>query len=98
MSIAGPVPGDQVRVRATVEGRVQGVWYRESCRRRAVELGVAGDVRNTMAGTVEIDAQGRRSAVEALLGWARQGPPAARVTGVRIDDLPLHEVTGFHVV
>jgi acylphosphatase len=97
VSAPGAAPGDRVRVRATAEGRVQGVWYRESCRRRADELGVVGDVRNTAAGTVEIDAQGTRAAVEALLTWARQGPPAARVTGLRVEDLPPREVTDFRV-
>jgi acylphosphatase len=98
---AGPSPGARsdghVRVRATVSGRVQGVWYRESCRRRAEELGVSGEVRNTAAGTVEIEAQGARAAVEALLGWAREGPPAARVTGLTVVDLPLGEDAGFRV-
>jgi acylphosphatase len=87
-----------VRVRATVSGRVQGVWYRESCRRRADELGVAGEVRNTMDGTVEIEAEGTRDAVDALLRWARQGPPAAVVTAMQVEDLPVRDDTGFRVV
>jgi acylphosphatase len=84
---AGHVPGDIVRVRAVVSGRVQGVWYRESCRREAERLGVSGAVRNTAAGTVEIEAQGPRAAVDALLSWARRGPARAEVHGLEIDDL-----------
>lgn len=89
MTPAGPPPGDgQVRVRAEASGRVQGVWYRESCRREAERLGVVGHVRNTPAGTVEIDAQGPRPAVEALLAWARTGPPRADVDAIVVEDLP----------
>ncbi|HEY8524519.1 MAG TPA: acylphosphatase [Acidimicrobiales bacterium] len=77
-----------VRVRAVVSGRVQGVWYRDSCRREAARLGVGGWVRNLPDGRVEIEAEGARDRVEALLAWARQGPPLARVTGLDIEDLP----------
>jgi len=94
---AGRAPGDGVRVRAVVSGRVQGVWYRQSCRRQAEALGVTGEVRNTASGTVEIEAQGPRPAVDALLRWAQVGPSAARVTQVTVEDLPLREDAGFRV-
>lgn len=97
MTGAGPAPGSQVRVRAVVSGRVQGVWYRESCRREAVALGVTGEVRNTASGAVEIEAQGTRAAVDALLRWAQVGPPAARVTHLTVEDLPPQEEAGFRV-
>jgi len=42
-----------VRRRVVVSGRVQGVWFRESCRREAQSLGVAGWVRNRADGAVE---------------------------------------------
>jgi acylphosphatase len=94
---AGPAPGGQVRVRAVVSGRVQGVWYRESCRREAVTLGVTGEVRNTASGSVEIEAQGTRAAVDALLRWAQVGPPAARVAQLTVEDLPPRDEAGFRV-
>jgi acylphosphatase len=97
VTAAGPAPGGQVRVRAVVTGLVQGVWYRESCRREAVALGVTGEVRNTARGTVEIEAQGTRAAVDALLRWAQVGPPAARVTHLAVEDLPPREESGFRV-
>ena len=43
-----------MRVRVVVHGRVQGVWFRDSCRRRANELRVQGWVRNRSDGTVEV--------------------------------------------
>jgi acylphosphatase len=75
-----------VRVHAVVSGRVQGVWYRESCRREAERLGVGGWVRNRPDGRVEIEAEGPRSAVDALLTWATHGPPRAIVDRVAMDD------------
>lgn len=86
-----------VRVRAVVSGHVQGVWYRESCRRRAEELGVAGSVRNRPDGRVEIEAEGPKDSVESLLKWAHDGPSRAVVTGVEIEDLAPTGAVGFAV-
>jgi acylphosphatase len=68
-----------VRAHLVVSGRVQGVWYRGSMRDEAARLGVAGWVRNRRDGSVEALAQGEARAVQALLDWARGGPPGARV-------------------
>lgn len=67
-----------------ITGRVQGVWYRESMRLEAERLEVTGWVRNTRSGAVEAMAQGDEAAVKALIAWAREGPPAARVENVEI--------------
>ncbi len=69
-------------VRCVVRGRVQGVWYRESTRRTAVRLGVAGSAVNLPDGTVEVIACGEEAAVERLHAWLWEGPPAARVEEV----------------
>lgn len=71
-----------IRVRALVSGRVQGVFYRDTARRRAIEAGVAGRARNLPDGRVELVLEGEPAAVEAVLAWAADGPPAAVVTGV----------------
>lgn len=73
---------DPVRYRVTVTGRVQGVWYRDSCRLEALALGVAGWVRNNPDGTVEALLEGSQAAVDKLVDWMRQGPPRAAVTDV----------------
>ncbi|HUS41982.1 MAG TPA: acylphosphatase [Ilumatobacteraceae bacterium] len=75
-----------VRVRVVVAGRVQGVFYRDSCRREATRLGVRGSVRNRADGSVEVVAEGPRERVEELLTWCRQGPPRASVTGMSVSD------------
>ena len=67
-----------------IRGRVQGVWYRESMRIEAARLGVTGWVRNRRDGDVEAMVQGQEDAIEALLRWAWDGPPAARVDDIQM--------------
>lgn len=75
---------DRKAVRARIEGRVQGVYYRVSTRRAARALGLAGWVRNLPDGSVEAFFQGSAEAVERVLGWCREGPPGARVERVTV--------------
>lgn len=70
----------------SIRGRVQGVWYRESMRQAADEFGVKGWVRNRGDGSVEAMLQGDTAAVEALIKWAWQGPPAAKVDHIAIQE------------
>lgn len=78
-------------VKVVVTGKVQGVWFRAHTRDRARELGLRGSVRNLADGGVEIVAQGKPEAVEALVDWARVGPPLAHVLSVRVEELPNDE-------
>lgn len=75
---------DQAAFRALVSGRVQGVFFRDSTRRRAQELRLAGWVRNLPDGRVEAYAVGTRAACEVLLEFLRTGPPRASVTRVDV--------------
>ena len=87
------------RVRATVSGRVQGVWYRAHTREKAVGLGIVGFVRNLPDGTVEIVAQGDDAQVDTLMDWARVGPPMAEVSEVRVREMVEdEEFNSFEVV
>ena len=70
--------------RLRIRGTVQGVGYRYAMREEATRLGVAGWVRNRADGSVEALVQGDAHAVEALITWARAGPPAARVQEVEV--------------
>jgi DNA ligase D-like protein (predicted 3'-phosphoesterase) len=72
-------------VRAAVRGQVQGVFFRETTRREALRLGVMGWVRNAPDGAVLVHAEGEDAAVEALLGFLREGPPSARVEEVEVE-------------
>ncbi len=71
-------------VRARIEGRVQGVFFRVSTRQVARSLGVTGWVRNLPGGAVEAFLQGAPDAVERALDWCREGPPGARVDRVQV--------------
>ncbi|MEO1055883.1 MAG: acylphosphatase [Actinomycetota bacterium] len=86
-----------IRCRVIVRGRVQGVFYRDSCRQMAQRLGVNGWVRNLPDGTIEFAAEGRRSDVEMLLTWAREGPPRAAVSGLDVHDESVRGETTFRV-
>jgi acylphosphatase len=73
---------NNVRVHLIIEGRVQGVWFRESTRREAVALGVFGWVRNRPDRTVEVLAEGPEEQIKELISWCGHGPSAARVDRV----------------
>lgn len=77
---------DRLSKRLIVTGRVQGVGFRFYTQRKARELGLAGWVRNCRDGSVEAVIQGAPSAVEAMIAWARRGPPSAVVADVQITD------------
>lgn len=72
-----------IRRHVTVSGHVQGVFFRETCRREARARGVAGWVRNNGDGTVEAVLEGEPEAVDKVLAWMRTGPASARVSGVQ---------------
>jgi acylphosphatase len=76
---------------------VQGVWFRQSCRRQAVELGLAGWVRNRSDGTVEAVFEGPESEVAKAVAWCRMGPPSAEVSGIDVTPEQATGVPGFSV-
>jgi acylphosphatase len=86
-----------VRRRVLVSGRVQGVFYRDTCRRVAERNGVAGWVRNRDDGRVEAVFEGPPAAVDELVGWAGRGPAHAAVTQVDVREEPPEGLTGFEV-
>ena len=75
-----------------VEGRVQGVGYREACVQEARALGLGGWVRNRLDGSVEVMLLGPADAVSRLQAWLAEGPPLARVDRVTATALPPPEL------
>ena len=80
-----------------VHGQVQGVFYRDSCRREARRLGVAGFVRNVDDGTVEAVFEGDPDSVSTMLDWANAGPVRAQVGRIDVTDEAPEGLTGFDV-
>lgn len=88
-----------VAVRAHVTGHVQGVFFRDATRRRALELGLRGWVRNLPDGRVEACFVGARADCERALAFVRTGPPRARVAGVEVcwEPVPADVPSGFEI-
>jgi len=87
-----------VRVHIYVSGRVQGVFYRSNTRKRALELGLTGWVRNLPDGLVEAVVEGEEDQVDKLVLWCRRGPPSAVVTGLEVErEAPTGEFETFRV-
>ncbi|MEA3010802.1 MAG: acylphosphatase [Sphingomonadales bacterium] len=85
--------------RVRIHGRVQGVFFRNWTRDKALGLGLGGWVRNRLDGSVELVAHGDDEAVEALIAACRTGPPAARVERVEVKIAEGEgPMTGFQVV
>lgn len=86
-----------VRKRIVVSGRVQGVFFRDSCRRFAQSRGVAGRATNLPDGRVEVIAEGPEEAVDALVEWCRSGPSYAEVTGIEVVNEDPEDLDGFAI-
>jgi acylphosphatase len=86
---------ERIALHLVIRGRVQGVWFRESMRREAEALGVAGWVRNRSDATVEALVEGPREPVERLVRWAHRGPEAAEVTDVEQSEEPVTGLARF---
>jgi acylphosphatase len=87
-----------IRRRVVVRGRVQGVFFRDTCRREARFRGVTGWVRNAADGSVEAAFEGDRAAVEAMIDWSHRGPEGAGVTAVEVVEEPPQGETRFRVI
>ncbi|QPJ64898.1 MAG: acylphosphatase [Candidatus Nitrohelix vancouverensis] len=84
-------------VHLVIRGRVQGVSYRASAEGKANELGLKGWVRNQSDGSVELFAEGERSALDALIRWCQQGPPAANVADLSANWTEPQGLTDFKI-
>jgi acylphosphatase len=86
-----------VRRRVVVHGHVQGVFFRDTTRREASRRGVAGWVTNRADGAVEAVFEGPPDEVEALVGFAREGPRGADVSSVEVAEEEPEGLSGFDV-
>src|SRR5688572_29362561 len=78
-----------------ISGRVQGVWYRRTCQKQALKLGLIGWVRNLRDGRVEAVASGDESSQAEFESWLRVGPPLAKVDAVQIEAATRPDLASF---
>jgi acylphosphatase len=86
-----------IRRRVIVSGRVQGVWFRDSCRTEARRLRVSGWARNLSDGRVEVVLEGGPDAVNEMANWCQHGPPHADVTSIEVIEEDVTGEEGFRV-
>lgn len=86
-----------IRRRVVVHGWVQGVFFRDTVRRRARVAGVAGWVRNNWDGTVEAVFEGEAGAVERVIDFCREGPRGAHVDRVEVANEDPEGLRGFEI-
>jgi acylphosphatase len=83
--------------RFTIRGRVQGVWFRDSTRRQALSLSLAGHAINLDNGDVDVLAFGDPAALDRLGEWLQRGPPMASVSEVVAVAADWQDVQGFSI-
>jgi acylphosphatase len=88
---------ETVRCRVVVHGRVQGVFFRDSCRREAAARGVTGWIANRPDGAVEAVFEGDPDAVSALVDFCREGPGSAQVASVEEASEEPEGLSGFEI-
>jgi acylphosphatase len=86
-----------IRQRVIVHGFVQGVFFRDTVRRRASMVGVSGWIRNNSDGTVEAVFEGDEDAVERLVAFCREGPHGAQVDRLDVVDEAVEGLRGFEI-
>lgn len=91
------MPNNRIRRRVIVQGRVQGVFFRDSVRERARAHGVAGWICNRSDGTVEAVLEGRSDNVERVVRFCRIGPRQAHVDGVEVQEEAPEGLSGFDI-
>jgi len=85
--------------RLRITGHVQGVGYRAALATEAARLGLAGWVRNRFDGSVEALISGPASSMDALLSWARRGPPMAGVENVAVtEEAAGEQISAFRIL
>ena len=87
-----------ISVHIQVYGKVQGVFYRKTAAEKALSLGLAGWVKNSTDGTVEMEVQGPEDKVMELVHWCRTGPENAVVAEVVYQEIKLTGYLDFKII
>lgn len=84
-------------VHLIISGKVQGVFYRASAKKKAEELNINGWIKNTREGNVEAMISGEGEAINRFVEWCKSGPERAVVEGVRITNKEPSVFASFRV-
>ncbi|MDP2562668.1 acylphosphatase [Psychrobium sp. 1_MG-2023] len=74
------------KIQVKVNGKVQGVWFRQSTKQVAQELGIVGYAHNLPDSSVDVVAIGEEESIRQLIHFLEKGPELALVTGITISD------------
>lgn len=86
---------NELCIRATVSGKVQGVFFRDSAKKKADELGLTGWVKNLPNGDVDVFACGERDPLMLLTEWLWEGSAAAEVSNVHWEEQGFQSLESF---
>ena len=89
---------DRKTLHLLIEGKVQGVFYRASARKKAEELKITGWVKNTKEGNVEIVCQAGEAVLQQFINWCKQGPPGAKVEHIKVTETAAAQFGDFTIV
>ncbi len=84
-------------VHLIVSGKVQGVFFRDNTRKKAVELDLHGYAKNLEDGTVEVVAQGDENKINELIDFIKKGPGISKVVDIKINHKELENFSGFEI-
>lgn len=87
----------QQTISIVISGKVQGVFFRQSSREKAIKTGICGEVKNMADGSVVITATGSKEQLEQFIQWCRLGPPKAVVKNVGVKELQLQIFDHFSI-
>ena len=88
----------EVATHIIVHGKVHGVSFRISIQTKALELCLAGWVRNLRNGTVEVHVEGSRDSIDQLIKWCQTGPPSAKVSRCDLDWITPQGIDNFRIL
>lgn len=85
-------------IRLIVSGKVQGVFFRDSTRRKANDLGIVGYVRNLDDGNVEVVAQGNEEKLGDLINFIKNNPGRSKVENIKIHNKMPKKFKSFKIL
>lgn len=81
----------------TVQGLVQGVFYRKYAEEMALKLGLLGFVMNKSDGSVYIEAEGKEEDLQKMVDWCWKGSPKSKVDDVKVKEGELKGFSNFQI-